>query len=254
MDNRIAIVTGTSRKQGIGRAICLELAKQSCDIFFTYWKKYDQQMPWGVQENEPALIEQELKEYGVRCESLELDLSQEKSIELLFKNVEQKLGSVSILINNATYSTTTSIENISPQELDKHYALNMKATTFLTVEFIKRFKFNKGGRIINLTSGQSLGPMPNEIAYAMTKSAIETLTYTLSSEIAARGITINAINPGPNDTGWMNTALKKQLMKRFPMGRIGNPTDTANLVGYLIKKEAAWITGQIIHSEGGFKR
>lgn len=254
MNKRIAIVTGTSRKQGIGRAICLELAKQGCDVFFTYWKKYDHQMPWGVQEDEPALIQKEIKACGVRCERLELDLTHENSIELLFKTVEEKLGSVSILINNATYSTTTSIENINAQELDNHYALNIKATTLLTVELIKRFKFKHGGRIINLTSGQSLGPMPNEIAYVMTKSAIETLTYTLSSEIAARGITINAINPGPNDTGWMNKELKEQLLERFPMGRIGNPKDTANLIGYLIKEEGEWITGQIIHSEGGFKR
>ena len=93
-----------------------------------------------------------------------------------------------------------------------------------------------------------------EIAYAMTKSAIEMLTHTLSSEIAAKGITINAVNPGPNDTGWMNKEIKEELIKRFPMGRIGNPKDTANLIGYLISKEAEWVTGQIIHSEGGFKR
>ena len=96
--------------------------------------------------------------------------------------------------------------------------------------------------------------MPNEIAYAITKSAIENLTYTLSSEIAVKGITINAVNPGPNDTGWMNKELKKELIKSFPMGRMGQPSDIANLIAYLISEEAEWITGQIIHSEGGFKR
>jgi len=96
--------------------------------------------------------------------------------------------------------------------------------------------------------------MPNEIAYALSKSAIEMLTYTLSSEIAEKGITINAVNPGPNDTGWMNETEKMEIIKSFPKGRIGKPTDTANLIGYLISKEAEWITGQVIHSEGGFKR
>ena len=80
------------------------------------------------------------------------------------------------------------------------------------------------------------------------------LTYTISSDIAAKGITINAINPGPNDTGWMSTEVKEQLAERFPMGRIGTPKDAANLIGFLIKDEAEWITGQILHSEGGFRR
>jgi len=235
---KIAIVTGASRLNGIGKAICVELAKKGCDVFFTYWKKYDHQMPWGVENDEPALIEQELKQLGIRCEKLELDLTKEDSIEILFNKVERTLGKASILINNATYSTETTIENINAKELDKHYQLNIKATTLLTIEFIKRFEFNEGGRIVSLTSGQSLGKMPNEIAYAITKSAIENLTYTLSSEIAAKGITINAVNPGPNDTGWMNKALKQDLIKSFPMGRIGKPTDIANLVAYLISEEA----------------
>lgn len=254
MEKKIAIVTGTSRINGIGKAICIELAKKGCDIFFTYWKAYDNQMPWGIENNEPELIENELKRLGIRCEKLELDLTKDNSIEILFNEVENKLGKPSILINNATYSTETTIENISAKELDNHYKLNIKATTLLTIEFIKRFDFKEGGRIVNLTSGQSLGKMSSEIAYAITKSAIEMMTYTLSSEIAAKGITINAVNPGPNDTGWMNKETKKELIKSFPMGRIGKPTDTANLIGYLISKEAEWITGQIIHSEGGFKR
>ncbi len=254
MNKSIAIVTGTSRLKGIGKAICLELAKQGCDIFFTYWTDYDKQMPWSLKDDEPSLIQKELENYGIKCKKLELDLTQENSIGLLFQEVEKEFGTASILVNNATYSTMTSIDNINAKELDKHYELNIKATTLLSAEFIKRFNYKEGGRIINITSGQSLGPMPNEIAYAMTKSAIEMLTYTLASEIAAKGITINAINPGPNDTGWMDQELKEKLRKQFPMGRIGNPSDTANLVGYLVKKEAAWITGQIIHSEGGFKR
>ena len=254
MENRIAIVTGASRLKGIGKAICVELAKKGCDVFFTYWTSYDNQMPWGVVDNEPELIAQEVKQLGVRCEKLELDLTEQNAIEVLFNSVTKQLGKPSILINNATYSAETTINNITAEELDKHYQLNIRATTLLTIEFIKQFDFKEGGRIVNLTSGQSLGKMPNEIAYAITKSAIENLTYTLSSEIAAKGITINAVNPGPNDTGWMDTTLKKDLIKSFPMGRTGQPADLANLIGYLISKEAEWITGQIIHSEGGFKR
>ncbi|MCH2234771.1 MAG: SDR family oxidoreductase [Crocinitomicaceae bacterium] len=254
MNNRIAIVTGVSRLKGIGRAICYELASKGFDIFFTYWLPYDKSMPWNVNEDEPEIILKEILDTGVRCEKLELDLSSEKAYEKLFSAVKNKLGSPLVLVNNATYSTETTINNLTESELDKHYSINLKATTLLCLEFIKQFEFNKNGRIINLSSGQSLGQMPNEIAYAITKGAIETLTYTLSQEIASKGITINAVNPGPNDTGWINEELRNSLIKQFPMKRIGKPKDTAKLVGFLTSKDADWITGQIIHSEGGFKR
>lgn len=254
MARRIAIVTGVSRLKGIGKAICMELAKRGFDIFFTYWTAYDNQMPWKVEEQEPEQIQQEIRDLGVDCGKIELDLSVENSIGQLFDEVKNKMGNPLVLINNATYSTSTDIDHLTARELDRHYEINLKATTLLTVEFVRQFAFRKNGRIINLSSGQSLGQMPNEIAYAITKGAIETLTYTLSQEIAARGITINAVNPGPNDTGWMSDKLKEELLGRFPMKRIGEPKDAAKLIGFLVSEDAEWITGQVIHSEGGFKR
>jgi len=254
LNSRIAIVTGVSRLKGIGRAICCELASKGFDIFFTYWLPYDKKMPWGVSEEEPEVILKEILGFGVRCEKIELDLSSKNAKETLFGAVRSKLGNPLVLVNNATYSTETTIDSLTESELDKHYAINLKATTLLSIEFIKQFEFNKNGRIINLSSGQSLGQMPNEIAYAITKGAIETLTYTLSQEIASKGITINAVNPGPNDTGWMNEKLKNELINQFPMKRIGKPKDTAKLIGFLVSEDAEWITGQIIHSEGGFIR
>ena len=254
MNNRVAIITGVSRLKGIGRAVCCELAKKGFDLFFTYWTAYDNQMPWKVQPNEPALIQQEVREMGVKCEKLSLDLTSENAVEQLLAEVKRQLGPPLVLVNNATYSTQTTIEDLTAQELDKHYAVNLRATTLLTLAFIKQFSFPKNGRIVNLSSGQSLGPMPNNIAYVMTKGAIETLTYTLSQEIASKGITINAVNPGPTDTGWMSEKLQVELINRFPTGRIGKPEAAAKLIGFLASEEAAWVTGQIIHSEGGFKR
>ncbi|MEM7372453.1 MAG: SDR family oxidoreductase [Bacteroidota bacterium] len=254
MNRRIAIITGVSRLEGIGRAICHELANQGCDIFFTYWTEYDRQMPWETHELEPKQIQSELQNLGIRCACLELNLQKVESIQFLFDEVENQLGNPSILINNATFSTESSISSITAQVLDSHYEVNLRATTLLISEFVKRFKFEANGRIVNLTSGQSLGKMPNELAYAITKAAIENLTYTISSEIALKGITINAVNPGPNDTGWMDDKLKSELLPRFPMKRLGNPSDTAKIIGFLVSQEAEWITGQIIHSEGGFMR
>jgi len=254
MNGRIAIVTGVSRINGIGRAICLELARKGHDIFFTYWTSYDKSMTWGVEDDEPARIAAEVKAIGVRCEHFELDLTSEGAITTLLDRVTQQLGDPSVLINNATYSTSTSISTLDATSFDKHFNLNVRSTTLLTMGFINRFDHGQHGRIINITSGQSLGPMPDEIAYAMSKSAIEMMTTTIASEIGAKGITINAVNPGPNDTGWMDDTMKTEIKKRFPSGRIGKPIDTAKLVGYLVSEEAEWITGQIIHSAGGFKR
>lgn len=254
LNTRIAIVTGVSRLKGIGRGITLELARRGIDVFFTFWLPYDQNMPWGVNPDEPDAIQQEIKDHGVRCEKMEIDLSKIGACETLFDEVERRLGKPSILVNNATYSTETSIDNLTARELDRHYAVNVRATTLLTLEFIRRFSFKRNGRIINLSSGQSLGPMPNEIAYAITKGTIETLTKTLCHEIASLGITINSVNPGPNDTGWMDENLRETLMSKFPMNRMGTPEDTAKIIGFLISEDAEWITGQIIHSEGGFIR
>lgn len=254
MNRRIAIVTGTSRLKGIGRAICVELAKSGIDIFFTFWTDYDKQMPWSIDDNEPDLIQAEIKNLGVRCEKLELNFLKETSIESLFNEVEDKLGVVTILVNNATYSTQTSIEEITSEELDKHYIVNFKVPTLLVAEFVKRFQGQKKGRIINLTSGQTLSFMNNEIAYATTKSAIETLTRTISQEIAKKGITINAVNPGLTDTGWLDEKQEKIFKDRFPMGRLGQPTDVAKLISFLASENAEWVTGQVIHSEGGFVR
>lgn len=254
MNRKIAIVTGVSRLQGIGRAICVELARRGIDIFFTYWLPYDKSMPWSVKEEEPEVIQKELIALGVRCEMMQLDLTASDSTTQLLLKVKETLGEPSILVNNATYSTETSIDNLTAQGLDNHYNLNVRATTLLTLGFVRQFNFENEGRVINISSGQSLGPMSDEIAYAITKGAIETLTYTLSQKLAAKGITINAVNPGPNDTGWMDSDLKAKLTQQFPMKRLGTPEDTAKLVGFLASDEAEWITGQIIHSEGGFKR
>jgi len=254
MNRRIAIVTGTSRLKGIGRAICLELAKNGIEIFFTFWTDYDKQMPWNIADNEPDFVQAEIRELGVRCEKIELNFLEENTIEKLLNEVELKLGFPTILVNNAAYSTQTNIDNITAEELDKHYFVNLKVPTLLMVEFIKRFRGNRNGRIVNLTSGQSLSFMNNDIAYAITKSAIETLTRTLSQEIARKGITINAVNPGLTDTGWLDEKQKEMFKDRFPMGRLGEPNDVAKIISFLVSEKAEWITGQVIHSEGGFIR
>lgn len=216
-------------------------------------------MPWNVEDDEPEKIKKEILNLGVRCENIEIDLTNENAVETIYNTVEKKLGTVSILINNAAYSTITNLDKITNKELDKHYYVNLKSVIMLTSLFVKQFKNEKHGRIINMTSGQSLSSMNNEIAYAVTKGAIETFTKTMQHELAFKDITINSVNPGLTDSGWlnsewMNDKQTKILLKRFPKGRMGLPTDAAKIVSFLVNENADWITGQIIHSEGGFIR
>lgn len=255
MKNRkIAIVTGASRLKGIGAAICLELARADTDIFFTYYRPYDAEQPWGSKSEEADLLESRILIEGVRCASRELDLTLTDSFPDLFDEVERKLEKASILVNNAAYSTKTDVETITSESLDLHYFVNVRAPLLLSVEFVQRFQDGQGGRIIHLTSGQSQGPMLGELAYVTTKASIPDMTKTLAAEIGNKGITVNAVNPGPTDTGWTTEELKKGLVDKFPMKRIGQPEDAARLVSFLASEASEWITGQTIHSEGGFLR
>lgn len=253
LHGRIAIVTGASRHVGIGAAICRALAANGADIFFTHWSAFDRTLPWGADENGPNELQNELQRMGVRCESLEIDLSKVDAPERILDEVETRLGPPSILINNAAYSTRDGYEAFDAATLDVHYAVNMRGAFLLTVKFARRFSNKSGGRILNLTPGQSLMPMPGELAYVATKGAIEAFTVSLSAELAPRGITVNAVDPGATDTGWMTEQVKQELLPRFPLGRIGLPEDVARLIVFLASDEAAWITGQVLHSRGGFQ-
>ena len=110
------------------------------------------------------------------------------------------------------------------------------------------------GAIVFLTSGQGLGPLPGEIAYAAAKAAIAGLTPTISEELIDAGITVNTVNPGPVDTGYVTEADREATAAMFPQGRWGEPDDAARLITWLLTDEARWITGQVINSEGGFAR
>lgn len=248
---RVAVVTGAIRRRGIGAAICRALAADGVDVFFTYWQAFDRSMPWGADEEGPDALQHELEALGVRCAHLEADLSKVETPVAILDAAQAELGLPSILVNNAAYSTRDGFRRLDAAALDAHYAVNIRGAMLLSVEFARRWPGNPGGRIINMTSGQSLGPMPEELAYAATKGAIEAFTITLAAELAPRGITVNAVDPGATDTGWMTADLKRELLARSPQGRLGQPEDAARLVAFLAGEAAGWITCQVIRSRGG---
>ena len=244
-------MTGVSRKAGIGAAVALAFAEAGVNIFTTYYRPYDELMSWGNNPSEAGEILKLLKDKGVCAEGIEIDLSKADAPAKLFKEVRNSFGFVDILVNNAVCDLEADIYAVSASLLDEHYAVNFRAVTLLCAEFAKYHDGRSGGRIINLTSGQGAQPMPNNLPYAATKGAVEALTISLSASLANKRVTVNAIDPGPTDSGWLNDEMRSELLQKSPFGRIGTPDDAAKLVLYLASSEAQWITGQIIRSRGG---
>ncbi|QHT46343.1 SDR family oxidoreductase [Bacillus sp. SB49] len=252
--HNIAIITGASRESGIGTAICRTLAEVGADIFFTHWSAYDRTMDYSEEKDAawPDILMEEIRSLGVRCASMELDLSRPDAAAELLDTVSGTLGSPSILVNNATHSVDVDFRSMQADILDAHYGVNVRGTCLLTVEFARRIEGKHSGRVINMVSGQDKSPEPGNLAYVATKGAVSAFTKSVALELATHHITVNAVDPGPTDTGWMSGTLKDTLRTKFPMGRIGEPADAARLIAFLASDEAAWITGQIIHSDGGF--
>jgi 3-oxoacyl-[acyl-carrier protein] reductase len=249
LTGKTALITGASRMIGIGAAVARAFAGAGADIAFTHWSRYDAEM-YGSSASEPDAIAEELRGHGVRVEPFEIDLSQPDAASALLDAVERRLGTVSILVNNAAYSTHDDVETLTAESLDRHYAVNVRTTALLSAEFARRFDKGTGGRIVNMTSGQSVSPMPNELSYATSKGAIEALTMSLAAGVAARGITVNAVDPGGTDTGWMTDELKAAVRAEMAFGRVGLPEDAARLILFLASDAGQWITGQVLHSRG----
>lgn len=252
LSGRIALVTGASRTIGIGAAICRQLANAGADIAFTHFLAYDQEQ-YGSPADGPDRLREELEATGVRAHDVAWDLSRPGMAGPLLDEVDAALGPVDILVNNAAYSTHDAWDTLTEASLDQHLAVNVRAMAMLTVEFARRFTKGSGGRVVNFSSGQHLGPMPNELAYATSKGAIIAFTQSIAPDLARLGITANVINPGATDTGWMTDELKAAIVRQAPTGRIGQPEDAARLVGWLATDDAGWITGQVINSEGGIR-
>jgi 3-oxoacyl-[acyl-carrier protein] reductase len=254
LEGRIALITGVGRRQGIGFAIASRLAALGADLFVHAFTPYDRAMPWGGDPDGGAAILTELRAQGRRVEHLEADLADPEAPARLVATAAAAFGHVDVLVANHTYSVRRPFLELDPADLDRHLAVNVRATLLLASAFARQHDGRPGGRVVMLTSGQHLAPMGVEVAYAASKGALHQITATLADLLIERGITVNTINPGPTDTGWATPDAHERLLRQFPLGRWGQPDDAARLIAWLCTDDAQWVTGQVINSEGGFRR
>ncbi|MEO8428895.1 MAG: SDR family NAD(P)-dependent oxidoreductase, partial [Verrucomicrobiota bacterium] len=133
--HKVALVTGVTRRQGIGAAVALALAQTGADVCTAYYRPYDRSMPWGVEDAEPEQILDALHQTGVRAHGVEVDLAQPEGPHTLFTQAREQFGRIDILVNNAAYSTVTRVEQMTGADLDHHYAVNLRAVLLLCLEF-----------------------------------------------------------------------------------------------------------------------
>lgn len=251
LKGRVALVTGVSRRKGIGFAIAQQLAMLGADVFIHSFSAFDASQPWGADPNGiPALIAT-LQQHGTHIAHAEANLLDPTAPDRIMNAAMQAFGHIDILIANHAYSTMGSLEELTAAEIDKHLQVNVRGTLLLVQGFAAQHDGRPGGRVILLTSGQHLNPMPGELAYVASKGALHQLTLSLSAHLITRSITVNTVNPGATDTGYATAELYESIRVSHPQGRWGQPEDAARLIGWLVTDDAQWITGQVINSTGG---
>jgi len=227
-------------------------------VFVQSWVAHDAGLPWGAEQGGMAPLLGALGGVGRRLAHSEVDLSEPDAAPALIDAVVRAFGALDVIVlshaRHALYSSQV-LEDVTADELDRAWAVNARATLLLAKSFsIAHNDSRADGRIILFSSTQHLEPMPGEVPYALSKGAVQQITATLASHLAPRGITVNAVNPGPTDTGWAPSDVIGSAVSRFPLGRWGSPDDAARLVAWLATDESRWITGQILNSEGGYRR
>lgn len=251
LKDRVAIVTGVSRRIGIGFAIANRLASLGANLFVQSLAAYDASRPWGADQDGVSALIDELRSLGGRVEPLEVDFSDPDAPTEVISAATDAFGHVDILIANHAYSTMGALEDLTADHIDTHLQVNVRGSLLLTKAFAAQHDGRPGGRVVLMTSGQHLGPMPGELAYIASKGALHQLTRSLSAHLAPRHITVNTVNPGATDTGYATGELYEDVLAHQPMGRWGEPEDAARLIAWLVSDEARWITGQVINSTGG---
>lgn len=262
LEDRTVVITGVSRRQGIGFAIASRLAAMGASLFVQHWALHDAEQPWGGDDLDDVLgaLRGRLTP-GARLADTSLDLAAPEAGEELIARAAAEFGHLdSLVCNHARSGGDGTLDDQTAASLDGHWAVNARSTILATRAFAAQHDGREGGRVIWFTSGQAQGPMPDEIAYAASKAALAGLTPSVADWLIDRGIVMNTVNPGPVNTGYLDAGTSDredrldEILAHCPTGRFGEPDDPARLVAWLVSDEGRWMVGQVLSTEGGFRR
>jgi 3-oxoacyl-[acyl-carrier protein] reductase len=229
------LITGVSRRLGIAAAVADRLRHDGHSVLTSGWTAYDREVHDGTDDQVPT--------------DFQFDLSDPSAPGELVRAAVERASAISGLVVAHTHDTGGGVMDATADVIDEHMAVSVRGSLLLIRTFAEQLG-GRPGRIVLFTSGP---PQNGAVAYAASNGALEWITYSTATELGPRGITVNAINPGPNQTGWMTPEIEREAATRTPLGRAGQPHDAAAVVSFLISEDGGFINGQIITSDGGHR-
>lgn len=242
LEGKVSLVTGGSR--GIGREIALVLAEAGSEVIVLYQN----------QAEKAAEVVKLIEKMGRKAQAVQTDVSHSEEVHALVERITDEKGHIDILINNAGVSRDMLLPRMREEDWNLVLNVNLTGVFNCTKAVSKVMLKQRGGRIVNMTSIVGLIGNPGQAAYAAAKAGIIGFTKTIAKELAPRGITVNAVAPGFIETDMtmgLSDKTKSYFLSQIPLQRFGTPRDVAEVVRFLVSDKASYITGQVIHVNGG---
>lgn len=242
LQGKIAVITGASR--GIGKAIAERFASAGAFVIINY----------NGSKEDAQEVKREILEHGGNAEIMQCNVADFAACETFIKQIVDRYGRIDVLVNNAGITKDGLLMRMSEEAFDDVIATNLKGA-FHCIRFASRYMMKqRQGRIINMSSVVGVAGNVGQANYAASKAGLIGLTKSTAKELASRNITVNAIAPGfiqTEMTEILSDAVKEETKAKIPLGTFGSPEDVANAAAFLASEEAGYITGQVLHVDGG---
>lgn len=240
--SKVALITGATR--GIGKQIAITLAKEGYDIAINY----------RTENDDLKSTKEEVEKNNVKCLAVKGDVAVFEDCEKFVEDVIKEFGNIDVLVNNAGITRDTLLMRMKKEDFESVIDTNLVGTFNVTKNVISHMLKARSGRIINISSVVGVSGNAGQTNYAASKAGIIGFTKSLAKEVASRNILVNAVAPGFIETGMtdvLKDEIKQDIEKNIPLKRIGTPQDVANVVKFLASEDSSYITGQVLHVDGG---